>query len=71
VLEHERLMILTEEHDRIAEGHYAGKATTQNILCTGLWWPTLYKDAKEYYQSCDACQRVGNPSQRDEIPLNP
>jgi hypothetical protein len=26
---------------------------------------------KEYCQSCDVCQRVGNPSRRDEIPLNP
>jgi hypothetical protein len=45
--------------------------TAQNILCAGIWWPTLHKDAKEYFQSCDVCQRVGNPSRRDEMPLNP
>ena len=41
------------------------------ILWGGLWWPTLFKDAKEYCQSCDVFQRVVKPSQRNEIPLNP
>jgi hypothetical protein len=49
VLEHERPMILTEAHDEIVGGHYAGRKTTQKMLCTGLWWPTLHKDAKEYF----------------------
>jgi hypothetical protein len=70
-LEHERLVILEEAHDGIVGGHYVGKATAQKILFTGLWWPTLHKDAKEYFQSCDVCQRVGKPSRHDEIPLNP
>jgi len=43
----------------------------QNILCAGLWWPTLHKDAKEYCQACDVFQRVGKPSRRDEMPLHP
>jgi hypothetical protein len=48
VLEHERLMILEEAADGIAGGHYEGRETTQNILCIGICWPTLQKDAKEY-----------------------
>ena len=36
-----------------------------------LWWPTVHKDAKEYFQTCDVCQRVGKPSIRDEIPPMP
>jgi transposase InsO family protein len=56
-------------HEGIAGGHYAGKETTQKVLKAGLWWPTLHKDAKEYYRACDVCQRVGNPSRRDEMPL--
>jgi hypothetical protein len=47
------------------------KKTTQNIVCTGLWWPTLYKDAKEFCKTCDVFQRIGNTSRRDEIPLVP
>jgi hypothetical protein len=71
MLEHERHMILTKAHEGIAGGHYGGKTTAQKILCTGLWGPTLHKYAKEHCQSCDVCQRVGNPSRRDEITLNP
>jgi hypothetical protein len=71
VLEYEGPMILTKAHEGIARGHYAGKAIAQNILCAGLWWPTLHKDAKEYFQACDVCQRVGNPSRRYDMPLYP
>jgi hypothetical protein len=41
------------------------------MLRTRLWWPTVSRDAKEYCQNCDVCQRVGNPSRRDEMPLKP
>jgi len=36
-----------------------------------MWWPTLHKDAKEYCQACDICQRMGKPNKRDVIPLVP
>jgi hypothetical protein len=50
VLDYESPMILSEAHKGIAGGHYVGKETGQNILCAGLWWPTLHKDAKEFFQ---------------------
>lgn len=62
--------ILVEAHGGAAGGHYAGKETMQNILHVGLWWPTLHKDSKAYCRACGACQRIGRPSLRDEIPLN-
>jgi hypothetical protein len=68
-MEEEIPLILVEAHQGIAGGHYAGKETTQKILRVGLWWPTLHKDAKEYYRAYDVCQRVGKPSRRDKIPL--
>jgi hypothetical protein len=71
VMEVERPLILAEAHEGIVGGHYAGKETTQKVLSAGLWWPTLHRDAKEYYRACDVCQRVGKPSRRDEIPLAP
>jgi transposase InsO family protein len=71
VVEAERPLILAEAHEGIVGGHYAGKTTTRKILKAGLWWPTLHKDAKEYYRACDVCQRVGKPSRRDEMPLSP
>jgi transposase InsO family protein len=71
VMEAERPLILVEAHEGIAGGHYAWKETAQNILRVDLWWPTLHKDAKEYYKACDICQRVGKSSRRDEMPLAP
>jgi len=50
--------------------HYVGRATTQKILCVGLWWPTLHQDSRAYYKACDVCQRTGRLSWRDELPLN-
>lgn len=70
VLEFEWNNILAEAHGGDAGGNYPGKATSQKILHVGLWWPTLHKDSKAYYKSCDACQRMGRPSWRDELPLN-
>ena len=71
VLEHERRRILEEAHAGIVGGHYAGKPTAQKVLATGLWWPIVHKDAKEFCRSCDVCQRTGKPSRRDEMPLKP
>jgi hypothetical protein len=55
VVEHEIPIILAEAHEGIARGHYAGKLIVHNILHTGLWWPTVHKDLKEYCQNCDVC----------------
>ena len=71
VLEHEKPLILAEAHSGEVGGHYAGKATAQNLLTAGLWWPTIHKDAREYCHNCYICQRTGKPSRRDEIPLVP
>jgi hypothetical protein len=71
VMEEKIPWILEESHEGITGGHYTGKETTQNISKAGLWWPTLHKDAKEYYRAYDVCQRVGNPSRRDEMHLAP
>jgi hypothetical protein len=62
---------LAEAHEGIVGGHYAGKCTAQKVLCIGLWWPTVHRYAKEYFQIYDVCQRVGKPNKRDEMPLRP
>jgi hypothetical protein len=69
VLEHEIPRVLAKSHERIVGGHYAGKSTTQKILCVGLWWTTIHRDSKEYCQRCNVCQRVGKPKIMDEMPL--
>jgi hypothetical protein len=69
VMESKIPLILAEAHEGIKGGNYAWKETTQKVLRASLWWPTLHKDAKEYYRSCNVCQRVGKPFIRDEMPL--
>jgi hypothetical protein len=71
VLEHEKPMILVEDHEGIVGGHYAGKSTTQKVLRIGPWWSTIHIYEKEYCQRCDLCQRVGKPNRRDEMSLRP
>jgi hypothetical protein len=71
VMEHECPIILAKAHEGIVGGNYAGKAIAKKILHARLWWKTVSKDAKEYFQACDVFQRVGNPYRRDEMPLKP
>lgn len=71
VLDFERDRILTKANGEVAGGHYAGKVTVHKILSTGLWWPTLHKDFKAYYKTCDTCHITGRPLRRDEFPLQP
>jgi hypothetical protein len=71
VLEHEKPRILVEAHEGIVGGNYARNDTVQKVLCVVLWWPTIHRDAKDYFRRCDICQSVGKPNKRDEIPLRP
>eukprot|EP00253_Pinus_taeda_P014900 PITA_14900 len=71
VPEFEHDSIFTEAHGGAAGGHYGGKSTVQKILYAGLWWPTLHNNSKAYCKACDACQRTGKPSRRDEVLLHP
>ncbi|KAK8525326.1 hypothetical protein V6N12_014021 [Hibiscus sabdariffa] len=49
--------------------NYQGKKRLDNkTLQSGLYWPTLHKDAQRFYQQCDRCQRTGNISKRNEMP---
>ena len=50
-------------------GHFAGDRTTWKILQSGFYWHTLFKDYFEWVKHCDAYQRMGNISRRNEIPL--
>jgi hypothetical protein len=47
----ERLLIHVEAHEGIARGHYVGKVIVHKVLRASLWWPTLHRDAKDYYRA--------------------
>ncbi|XP_022150300.1 uncharacterized protein K02A2.6-like [Momordica charantia] len=52
-------------------GHFAGQKTAAKVLQSGFFWPTLFRDAHSFAQVCDKCQRTGNISKLNEMPLNP
>ncbi|GJS25035.1 reverse transcriptase domain-containing protein [Tanacetum coccineum] len=57
-------------HSGPTGGHYGANFTAKKVFNAGFFWPTIYKDAFEFFKSCDACQRQGKISQRDEMPQN-
>lgn len=56
-------------HELQCGGHFSGPKIAWKVLQSGLFWPTLFKDAHDYCQQCDICQRTGRISKRDEMPL--
>ncbi|GJS34351.1 reverse transcriptase domain-containing protein [Tanacetum coccineum] len=66
----EALKILEACHSGPTGGHYGANFTAKKVFDAGFFWPTIYKDAYEFVKSCDACQRQGKISQRDEMPQN-
>ncbi len=50
---------MKELHERPLVGHFVTKIMQRKILDVGYWWPTMYRDMHDYYNSCDACQRIG------------
>ncbi|KAL4366766.1 hypothetical protein GQ457_05G020870 [Hibiscus cannabinus] len=43
--------------------------TAAKVLQSSFYWPTLFKDAHNFYKACDRCQRTGNISRMNEMPL--
>ncbi|GJV49556.1 reverse transcriptase domain-containing protein [Tanacetum coccineum] len=66
----EAFEILEACHSGPTGGHYGANFTAKKIFDAGFFWPTIYKDAYEFVKTCDACQKQGKISQRDEMPQN-
>ncbi|GKB91448.1 reverse transcriptase domain-containing protein [Tanacetum coccineum] len=62
--------IITACHNGPTGGHHGANYTAKKVFDTGLFWPTIYRDAHDLVTRCDACQRQGKISQRDEMPQN-
>ncbi|KAL5549377.1 hypothetical protein UlMin_004608 [Ulmus minor] len=69
VPEEEMESILQHCHSREAGGHFGATKTAAKVLQSGFHWPTLFKDAYNFVANCDRCQRVGNISRKNEMPL--
>ncbi|KAL4363810.1 hypothetical protein GQ457_04G020750 [Hibiscus cannabinus] len=65
----EQQLILEQCHSAPYGGHFGGNRTAAKVLQSGLYWSTLHRDAQLFCQQCDRCQRTGNISRRNEMPL--
>ncbi|GJW08591.1 putative nucleotidyltransferase, ribonuclease H [Tanacetum coccineum] len=61
--------ILEHCHTGPTRGHYRTDITARKIFESGFYWPTIFRDAARYIRDCDACQRTGNISSRNQMPL--
>lgn len=55
VMEEEVSRALREAHEGPAGGHMGPDTMAWKVLLAGLWWPTLYNDAREWVVGCDTC----------------
>ncbi|XP_022040567.1 uncharacterized protein LOC110943119 [Helianthus annuus] len=70
VAREEGLDILRHVHEGLTGGHHSAHTTAQKVFDCGCSWPTVIQDAIEFVRKCDACQRTGNISSKDEMPQN-
>ncbi|GJW61353.1 reverse transcriptase domain-containing protein, partial [Tanacetum coccineum] len=66
----EILEILAHCHSGPTEGHYSASVTERKVYKSGFYWPSIFKDTKDYVMKCDACQKSGNISSQNEMPQN-
>ena len=69
VPESEQCKIMNECHASPYEGHFSGERTAHKILQSGFYWPTIFRDCAEWVKLCDRCQKIGNISSINEMPL--
>ncbi|GJV79959.1 reverse transcriptase domain-containing protein [Tanacetum coccineum] len=62
--------ILTACHNGPTGGHHGANYIAKKVFDSGFYWPTIYHDAHDLVTRCDACQRQGKISQKDEMPQN-
>nr|GEY55503.1 reverse transcriptase domain-containing protein [Tanacetum cinerariifolium] len=66
----EAIDILKACHYGPTGGHHGPNYTAKKVFDSGLYWPTIYRDAQDLVKTCDICKRQGKISQRDEMPQN-
>ncbi|KAI3506430.1 hypothetical protein L1887_28788 [Cichorium endivia] len=51
--------VLEHCHASACGGHFSTKNTGYRILESGLYWPTIFKDAYKTAKECSNCQQLG------------
>ena len=61
--------ILAFCHSEACGGHFGPKRTARKVLDSGFYWPSLFADSYMFCKTCENCQKVGNITARDQMPL--
>jgi hypothetical protein len=65
-----RQEILRNYHSVEYGGHYSHLRTQAKVWSNEFYLPEMHEVAKRYVGSCLECQRIGNLSQKNAVPLN-
>nr|GEY23975.1 reverse transcriptase domain-containing protein [Tanacetum cinerariifolium] len=66
----EDIEILKACHYGPTGGHHGPNYTAKKVFDSGLYWPSIYRDAQDLVKNYDVYQRHGKISHRDEMPQN-
>ena len=55
-----RKEILKQEHDSKIAGHF-GRERTMELITRNFYWPKLEDEVRNYWNTCDSCQRTKSP----------
>ena len=70
--DHEIESVLQFCHSSPVGGHLGAQRTARKVLDSGLYWPTIFKDAWRVCTTCEKCQRAGGTiTWRQEMPQQP
>lgn len=58
-------------HNSPKGGHFSTKTITIEIMCVGLFWPTLFNEAYALVKSCKECQLFMGRRKNSTMSLNP
>ena len=56
-------------HSYSCGGHFGAKRTAHKVLESDFYWPSIFKDAYHFCKSCEKCQKTGNITHKNQMPL--
>ena len=68
--EDEMVSILNHCHTLPCRGHFGGQRTAANVLQSGFYLPSLFKDDHQLVSTCEKWQRIGSIYRKDEPPMS-
>ena len=61
-------LLLEELYEGICGSHTRGRFLSHKAITQGYWWPNMQKEAQEYVNKCDQCQKfTQNIHQRGRV----